>query len=320
MNDRPAAPPVTIAPTGPSAPYVARAADYLTLLLLALIWGSSFLFIEFGLRSLTPITLTASRITLGALVLVAAARIMGHKFPRDARHWRHFFLLGLFGHVLPFSLISTGQVHIDSGLAAVLIATVPLLTLPLAHAFTDDKINARKLIGVLLGFAGIVLLVGPDALGGLSGHFWGQLMIVGAALCFSIAMVVARRIRDVPSLVATGASAVCSTVMIVTLAFIFETPLALEPALVSILGILPLGILSTGLAMLLYFRLNATAGPNFVAGNNYIAPAIGVTWGVLLLGEPFTWRAVAAFAVILAGIVIATVRLPGRRPAPAPGE
>lgn len=320
VNDRPAAAPATTASPRPGALYTARPADYLTLVLLALIWGSSFLFIELGLRSLTPITLTASRITLGAIVLVSAARIMGHKIPRDAWHWRHFFLLGLFGHVLPFSLISTGQVHIDSGLAAVLIATVPLLTLPLAHVFTDDKINARKLIGVLLGFAGIVLLIGPEALAGLSGHFWGQLMIVGAALCFSIAMVIARRIRDVPSLVASAASVVCSTVMIVTLAFIVETPLALQPAMISILGILPLGVFSTGLAMLLYFRLNATAGPNFVAANNYIAPAIGVTLGVVLLGEPFTWRAVAAFVVILAGIVIATVRLPARRSTPAPGE
>jgi drug/metabolite transporter (DMT)-like permease len=303
-----------------SAPHAARPADFASLLALALIWGSSFFFIELGLRSLTPITLTASRIILGAVILVTAARIVGHRFPRDLRRWRHFFLLGLFGNVLPFSLISTGQVAIDSGLAAILIATVPLITLPLAHTFTDDKFNARKLVGVLLGFAGIVLLIGPTSLGGLGGQFWGELMVVGAALCFSISLVVARRIRDVPALVATGASMSCSTVMIVILAFILEAPLSLRPTTTSLLGITMLGVFSSGLAMLLYFRLAATVGPNFVAANNYIAPAVGVTWGVLLLGEPFTWRAIAAFAVILSGIAVATLRLPARRPAPAAGE
>lgn len=303
-----------------STPHAARPADYAALLTLALIWGSSFLFVELGLRSLTPITLTASRIVLGALILVFAARIVGHRFPRDLRRWRHFFLLGLFGNVLPFSLISTGQVAIDSGLAAILISTVPLLTLPLAHAFTDDKINIRKLIGVLLGFAGIVLLLGPASLGGLGAQFWGQVMIVAAALCFSISLVIARRIRDVPALVATSASMSCSSVMIVILAFVLEAPLALHPSGISIFGITMLGVFASGLAMLLYFRLAATVGPNFVAANNFIAPAVGVTWGVLLLSEPFTWRGIAAFAIILSGIAVATLRLPARRPAPAAGE
>jgi len=307
-------------PGGASAPHVARPADYATLLTLAVIWGSSFMFVELGLRSLTPITLTASRIILGAVILVFAARLAGHRFPRDRRHWRSFFFLGLFGNVLPFSLISTGQVEIDSGLAAIVIATVPLLTLPLAHAFTDDKFSLRKLVGVLLGFAGIVLLIGPDSLGGLGGRFWGQVMIVGAALCFAISLVVARRIRDVPALVATGASMSCSTVMIVILAFIVETPLALKPTGISLFGITMLGVFASGLAMLLYFRLAATVGPNFVAANNYIAPVVGVAWGVLLLGEPFTWRAIAAFTVILSGIAVATLRLPSRRPAPVAGE
>lgn len=303
-----------------TTPHAARPADYATLLTLAIIWGSSFLFVELGLRSLTPIALTASRIILGAVILVVAARVMGHRFPREPRRWGHFFLLGLFGNVLPFSLISTGQVEIDSGLAAILISTVPLLTLPLAHAFTDDKFNLRKLVGVLLGFAGMILLIGPDTLGGLGGKFWGQLMIVGAALCFSISLVIARRIRDVPALVATGASMSCSTVMIVILAFVLESPLALRPTAISIFGITMLGIFASGLAMLLYFRLAATVGPNFVAANNYIAPAVGVTWGVVLLGEPFTWRGIAAFAIILSGIAVATLRLPARRPAAVAGE
>jgi drug/metabolite transporter (DMT)-like permease len=145
-------------------------------------------------------------------------------------------------------------------------------------------------------------------------------MIVGAALCFSISLVIARRIRDVPALVATGASMSCSSVMIVIFAFIVETPFALKPTAISIFGITMLGVFASGLAMLLYFRLAATVGPNFVAANNFIAPAVGVTWGVVLLGEPFTWRGIAAFAIILSGIAVATLRLPARRPAPAAGE
>jgi drug/metabolite transporter (DMT)-like permease len=303
-----------------SGPHPIRPADIAALVLLALIWGSSFLFIELALRSFTPITLTAARIMMGAAILLAATRIAGHRYPRDARRWIYFFLMGVLGHVVPFSLISTGQVAIDSGLAAILIATIPLMTLPLAHVFTDDRITARKLAGVLLGFGGIILLVGPAALDGIGGKFWGQVMIVGAALCYAVTLILARQIRDVPPLVASAASLACSTVMIAALAFATEAPLSLRPTAISMLGLVPLGLLSTGLAMLLYFRLNATVGPNFVATNNYMAPAIGVMWGVLLLSEPITWRMVAAFVVILVAIAIATVRLPRRRAAATAGE
>jgi len=291
-----------------------RPIDFGTLVLLGFIWGSSFMFIELGLRSMTPISLAASRIAIGAAILLTAAHAMGHPFPRDLRHWRYFLMMGFLGHVVPFSLINAGQVAIDSGLAAILIATVPLITLPLAHAFTDDRINARKAIGVTLGFGGIVILVGPEALGGLGARFWGQLMIVGAAICFGITLVLARRIKDVHPLVASAASLSCSTVMTVILAFVVETPLSLSPGAASLLGIVLLGVFSTGAAMLIYFHLNSTVGPNFVAANNYIAPGVGVIWGVMLLGEPFTWRMVGAFVVILAGIAVATLR---RRAPPA---
>ena len=297
-----------------------RLIDFATLVVLAIIWGSSFLFIELGLRSMTPISLAACRIAMGAAILYVAARALGHRFPRDPRRWGYFFLMGFLGHVIPFSLINTGQMSIDSGLAAILIATVPLITLPLAHFFTDDRFDLQKACGIVLGFGGVIVLIGPDALGGFGSRFWGQMMIVGAATCFAVTLVLARRIRDVHPLVASAASLGCSTVMIVILAFVVEAPLSLRPGSASILGIVLLGVFSTGAAMLIYFHLTSTVGPNFVAANNYIAPGVGVMWGVVLLGEPFTWRMVGAFAIVLAGIAVATIRLPRRRAPVAAGE
>lgn len=293
-----------------------RLADYAMLLFLGLVWGSSFLFIGVSIKSIPPLTLAALRCLIGALVLLAAARAMGHAIPRDPRAWLSYLAMGLTNSALPFMLITLGQTRIDSGLAAILIATVPIFTLALAHWFTDDKATPRKAAGTALGFIGIVLLIGPAVLAGLAGSLVGQLLVVGGALCFAITQVLVKRHRGGTPVVNAACSLTCSALWTVPLAAIAEQPWHAEPALVGIGALLALGLFSTGLSHLIFFLLIRSTGPSFVTLNNFIAPPVGVAWGILLLGEHPPWTAFAALGLILAGIAVATSR-PRMRPRPA---
>lgn len=278
------------------------------LLFLGLVWGSSFLFIGVAVKSVPPLTLAALRCLIGALVLLAAARAMGHAIPRAPRAWLSYLAMGLTNSAIPFMLITLGQTRIESGLAAILIATVPIFTLLLAHFFTDDKTTSRKAAGTLLGFAGIVLLIGPAALAGVAAGIVGQILVVGGALCFAITQVLVKRHKGGTPVVNAACSLTCSALWTVPLAFLLEQPWQAAPTAAGIGALVALGLLSTGLSHLVFFLLIGRTGPSFVTLNNFIAPPVGVAWGILLLGENPPWTAYAALAVILAGIAVATSR------------
>jgi drug/metabolite transporter (DMT)-like permease len=294
-----------------------RLADYAMLLFLGVVWGSAFLFIGVAVQSIPPITLAALRCLIGALVLLAIARAMGHAIPRAPRAWLSYLAMGLTNSAIPFMLIAMGQTRIDVGLAAILIATVPIFTLALAHWFTDDKTTPRKAVGTLLGFAGIVLLIGPAALAGVVSNVAGQLLVVGGALCFAITQILVKRHRGGTPVVNAGCSLACSALWTVPLAALLEQPWQASPTLASIGAILALGVLSTGISHFVFFLLIRNTGPSFVTLNNFIAPPVGVAWGILLLGENPPWTAYVALGVILLGIAVATSRA---RPVPAPAE
>ncbi len=222
--------------------------------------------------------------------------------------------LAVTSHIAPFVLISFGQQRIDSSLAAILISAVPIFTLLIAHVFTEDRITPSKAIGVFLGFTGIVLLIGGNAFGEMGRGLWGQLMIIGAALGFAITTVIARGTRHLNPVISTSGSLLFSSVILVPAALLIEAPWKLTPSLLSMGSVLGVAVFSTSLAVLAFFRLTKTAGPNFVSMNIYIAPMVGVLWGVALLGEPLGYRRVFALAIILAGIAVATgILRPPRR-------
>jgi drug/metabolite transporter (DMT)-like permease len=296
-----------------------RARNIALLLLLGAIWGSSFLFVNLSLRGFTPVTLAALRCVLGALFLLAVTAAMGLRLPRAPRVWAIFAALGLFSSALPFLLINAGQTRIPASVAAILISAVPLFVLLLAHVFTDDRIRPYKAAGVAIGFGGIVLLVGPAALEGLTRGLVGQLFVLAATFCFAMTTVGARRfVTGVSPVVSSFCSLAMASAFTVPLALIFDEAGAQQPGWDSLIGLAGLGFLSTGVAYIVYYRLTATAGPNFVAMNNYIAPSIGVAWGMLLLGERPGWHAFAALAVILVGVAIATWKGGNGRPKEAP--
>ena len=285
-----------------------RLADHAMLLFLGLVWGSSFLFVGVAVKSVPPLTLAALRCLIGALALLAAARALGLGLPRGPRAWGSLLAMGLTNSAIPFMLISLGQTRIESGLAAILIATVPIFTLVLAHLFTADKTTPRKAAGTLLGFAGIVLLIGPAALAGVADGVAGQVMIVGSALCFAITQVLVKRHKSGAPVMNAACSLACSALWTLPLALLLERPWDAAPTPEGIASLAALGLLCTGVSHLVLFLLIVRTGPSFVTLNNFISPPVGVAWGILLLGENPPWTAYLALAVILAGIAVATSR------------
>ncbi len=294
------------------------AIHYVALVVLGAIWGSSFLFMSLALLSLPPLTIAALRIVISFVFLAAFVLALGHKVPRDRDSWGKLFLMGVLSGSIPFTLLVFGQQRIDSSVAAMLITTVPLFTLGLAHLCGDDLASPRKFAGVTIGFAGIILLLGPAALRGLSNDIVGQLMVIGAAFAYATTQIVGRRMT--PAAGSSFMRAVCGTgisaVISVPLALAIEAPWTMAvPRWEAIAGILALGIVSTALGPVLFYWLIARMPPNFVAANNYLAPATGVLWGVTLLGEQLTVLRGAALAVIFLGVAVATAQWP-RRAAP----
>ena len=294
-----------------------RPVDYLLLLLLSAIWGSSFLFIKLAVATIPPMTLVAARLVLAALALLVFLAATGRRLPRDPGIWRGFLVVGVIGNVVPFFLINWGEVTVDSSLAAIVLAVMPLATVVLAHIFTaDERLTPMKGLGVAVGFGGIVALVGPDALTGFGREVVSQLAIAGAACCYAATTVFVRRSRlvDLPPAVNTAGMLVTAAVVAVPLALVADRPWELPmPATGSLLALVVLALLCTSAAFLILFRLLATTGATFVSLLNYLAPVFGVFWGALLLGESLGLDTLGALALIMIGLALAQTR--GRREA-----
>ena len=285
--------------------------NYLMLLTLGTVWGSSFLFIKLALTGFDPATLALCRTFLGGTFLIGVTILSRKRPPQERKLWLALLALALIGNALPFAMMNTGQQFIDTSLSAILITTVPLFTLGLAHFFSDDKFTWRKLIGVALGFAGVSILIGPAALEGLSSALTGQLLMIGGAACFAIALVITRRtMAKVDPAVSAGWSLAMAAALLLPVSFAIGDPLATTITPVSGFALLALSLFSTAANILILFVLIKRTGPNFVAMNNYISPLVGVTWGAIFLAEPVTWPKIGATLVILIGVAVATWQTP----------
>ncbi len=285
--------------------------NYLMLLTLGTVWGSSFLFIKLALPGFDPATLALCRTVLGGGFLIGVAWLMGKRPPSERRLWLALLAIALIGNAMPFVMMNTGQQYIDTSLSAILITTVPLFTLGLAHFFSDDKFTWRKLTGVALGFAGVLILLGPAALRGLDSALTGQLLMIGGAACFAVSMIITRRaMGNVDPAISAGWSLGLAAALLLPVSFGIGDPLASKPALVPVLALLALSVLSTVMNILLLFVLIKRTGPNFAAMNNYISPLVGVAWGAIFLAEPVTWTKIAATLTVLAGVAVGTWQTP----------
>ena len=298
------------------------AKEWSLLILLSLLWGGSFFFAEVALDEVGPFTVVLARVGLAALALLAVLRLTGQAMPWAPRLWLAFLAMGLLNNAIPFSLIFWGQVHIASGLAAILNATTPLFTVLLAHVLTrDETITANRLAGVLLGLAGVAVLIGPQALEGLGTAAWAQLAVLGAALSYGCAAIFGRRFRGQPPLVTATGQVTASTLLILPLAAWLEQPWLASPGPVTWASLVALALFSTALAYVVYFRILATAGSTNLMLVTLLIPPSALLLGVLILGERFGASEAGGLLLISLGLVAVDGRLFGwitTRPAPGP--
>jgi drug/metabolite transporter (DMT)-like permease len=287
--------------------------EWLLLVALSVLWGGSFLFGKIALDELPPFTVVLVRVGLAALALWLAVAVTRQAVPRCRAVWLAFFAMGLINNLVPFSLIIWGQLRIGSGLASILNATTPLWTVVVAHWLTaDEKMNARKLVGVLIGVAGVAVMIGPVALAGLGGDVAAQLAVIAATLSYAFAGLYGRRFARLgvqPMVVAAGQVG-ASTVMLLPIALLVDMPWTLPmPGPRTWAALAGLALLSTALGYVLYFRILAKAGATNVLLVTFLIPVSGVLMGVLVLDEVLAPRQFAGMVLIALGLAAIDGRL-----------
>lgn len=287
--------------------------DWGLLVLLSLLWGGSFFFVGVAVVGLPPFTIVLLRVGLAALALNGVLLATGLRLPWDGRVWGAFALMGFLNNLVPFSLIVWGQTQIASGLASILNATTPLFTVLLAHVLTrDEKLSGARFAGVVIGFAGVVVMIGPEAFDDLSNSVLAQLAIVGAALSYGFAAVFGRRFARLgvaPLSTATGMVSV-STLMLIPLVGVVDRPWELPmPGMDVWAAILGLALFSTALAYILYFRILASVGATNLSIVTFLIPVSAILLGALFLGERLGLIHFAGMALIGVGLAAIDGRL-----------
>ncbi len=290
-----------------------RTTDWLLLVFLSVLWGATFFFIAVANPQVPPFTLVLARVGIAALVLVPFVFLLGRRLPTAFAGWQPFIVLAIINNVIPFTLMVYGQQRIASGLAAVLNATTPLFTLIVARLFADEQLTTSKVLGVLLGIAGVALLMAPELFTTNASSMIGMLCILGAALSYALSALWMRRLRHIPPLVSSAAQLSCSTIMLLPVAVAFDRSWMLPaPSIPVMLAVLGLAVLSTALAYIVFFRISATAGPSNVMLVTLLIPVTATALGVLFLGETLSINQVAGALVIASGLIVIDGRLLAR--------
>jgi len=286
--------------------------DWGLLAALVALWGSNFMFIKLGVEAVPPATLVATRLVIGAVILVAVVRALGYTFPPVGRAWTPYVVLAVVGNCMPFWFITWGQKSIDSALAGILMAIMPLTTLLLAHFFVaGERMSRNRVAGFVLGFLGIVVLMGPAALAGLGGspiEILAQLSVLAGALCYAVNGVLIRVTLKGDVMVASAAIIALAAVVSVPIALAVDQPWRLAPGVDAVIILTWIGIGPTAIATLVHLKLIASAGPTFMSLINYCIPVVALLIGVTLLSEEPGANAYAGLALILAGIALSQWR------------
>jgi len=291
-------------------------AELLLLALLALLWGSSYLFIKVAVVDIPPITLIALRVAGAAVFLIAVMRMRGEKLPRDARTWRMLYVQAIFNSIVAWTVLAWGQQFVDASLASVLNSTSPIFVFLFTALVTrHEMLNGRKLLGAMAGFAGVVLIVGIDALRGLGAQVVGQFACLLGAALYGCAAIYGKRFSHVSALTTAAGTMICATVTLVPLAFIVEQPWKMHPSAAAIGATAALSVFCTGVALLIYFRLVHTIGSMGVASQSYLRAGVGVILGVAILGETLSLPAITGIAAAIIGVAL--INWPTHKPAHA---
>ncbi|GAB3488180.1 DMT family transporter [Amycolatopsis cihanbeyliensis] len=279
--------------------------------LLALAWGASFLFIKIGLDGLSPAQVVWARMVFGALALGAIMLIARRPVPRDAALWGHLTVVTILLCVVPFLLFSWAEQHISSSLASIYNATTPLTTMAFAAVvLSTERITRDRGTGLVLGFAGVLLIIGPWSIAG-EHNLLAQLACLGATTCYGLAFTYLRKFvspRGVPAVtVAFIQVSAGAAIMVLATPLLAGSPMTLTWPVVS--SMIALGAVSTGLAYIMNTNIVAAWGAANAAAVTYVTPIVGVVLGIIVLDEPLSWNQPVGAVLVIAGILTAHGRL-----------
>ena len=277
--------------------------EWTMLIALALVWAGTFFFAAIAVVEIPPLTIAFLRVSGAALVLLLALYLMGILMPREGSVWAAFFGMGLFNNAIPFSLIFWAQTELTSGVASILNATMPVFTVIAAHLLTkDEKMTKMRFLGVVLGFLGVVVLIGSPIGGSIRAH----LAILAAGISYALASIFGKRFAQIgvkPMATATG-QVICSAIILLPFALILERPWTnASPSFHVIQAMIAMISLSTAFAYFLYFRILSTAGATNVALVTLLIPPFAVLLGILFLNETLTLQQITGMLIITAGLV-----------------
>ncbi len=282
----------------------AKPIDILLLTVLGIIWGSSFFNIKIATYSYEAFTLALIRVVFASIPLVLLCKIKNIKIEAFSKNWKPYALIGLCNIAIPFTLIAIGTSQINSYLAAMLMSTTPMSGSILAHFFTkDEKITFLKSVGVLVGFAGIIFLFFDDLIINKNNYLYVLITILGSTF-YSIGGILTLKLKNKGNENVTTSTTLWSIIFLFPLAMIFEKPWLLSPSLDSTISLLYLGVVATGLAWLIRFRILTVNGLVFQTQVAYLIPIFGVMFGYFLMDEIITWRVLISLIIIILGIYI----------------
>lgn len=293
----------------------ATRADWLLFLALGFMWGSSYLFIKLAVDSFGTFTLVALRLLIGAAFLWAVVRASRTPLPRDRRAYMHLVVMSIVNITIPFALITWAEQSVDSALAAILNSTVPLMVIVIAPLFLpDEPIRVNGLLGLAIGFAGVVLIVSPGLMGA-SATAAGQLALLGSSLAYAIGNVYARKnVRGLPPMIPAVFQVTFALITVGLIALLLERPWETSrPDLEAWFSVIWLGILGSGMAYLAYFRLLSRWGATRTSLVAYVLPIVGIVLGFLVLQEPIDVTLIAGTALVIAGVALVNGRWGRRR-------
>ena len=282
----------------------ANSFDLSLLILLAVIWGSSFFNIKIATYSYDPITLALVRVIFASIPLLILCKISGIKIHAFSQNWSWYALIGLCNIAIPFVLIAIGTAKINSYLAAILMSTTPLSGSILAHFFTNnEKLSFLKSLGVLIGFSGIVLLFFDKVIINSENYIYALITILGSTF-YCIGGLLTLKLKNKKNENVTTSTTLWSVIFLLPFSLIIETPWESSPTLASTLSLLYLGVIATGFAWLIRFRILTVNGLVFQTQVAYLIPIFGILFGYFLMDEIITWRVLLSLVIILLGIYI----------------
>ena len=281
-------------------------AIYISLLL---IWGSAFTLVSVGVDYIAPIWLVAYRLIIGAMLVTAFAYYKGQRLPKltDVR-WRWYCVLGLTGSALPFFLLSIGQMTVDSGLTAIIVGSMPLMTIILAHFFAQEYLTPQKLLGFVIGFIGIIILFLPEDFSfSLVADWRAQVLIVISAFLYAVTTIIAKHTPKTPSSTGAAMMLICAAIIATIYGVFVGLPTELPPA-IGFWMMIGLAIGSTAIATIMYLYVVEEKGPSTMAKLNYFVPLTSVFFGCLFLKEEFSWQIFISFTIIVIGVMISQAK------------